>query len=101
TEDDALALLAILNSPLAHAWLATLAEPARGGYRRYLGWTMSLLPLPRDWQRARPLLRDAALLAVEHARAHQSPDSDVLGACLDAYHLRSGDVSPLLEWFAG
>jgi len=101
TEDDALALLAILNSPLAHAWLATLAEPARGGYRRYLGWTMSLLPIPRDWERARPILRDAALHAAEHARAHQSPDSDVLQACLDAYHIRSGDVSPLLEWFAG
>ena len=101
TEDDALALLAILNSPLAHAWLAALAEPARGGYHRYLGWTMSLLPMPRDWERARPILCDAALCASEQVRAGQSPDSDVLQACFDAYHVRGGDVSPLLEWFAG
>ena len=99
-EDDALALLAILNSPLAHAWLAALAEPARGGYRRYLGWTMSLLPIPRDWERAKPILRDAARYAGEHARAGRSPDSDVLQACIDAYRIRGGDVSPLLEWFA-
>jgi hypothetical protein len=100
TEDDALALLAILNSPLAHAWLAALAEPARGGYHRYLGWTMSLLPTPRSWDSAKPILRDAALSAIEQARAGQSPDSGVLQACLGAYHIRSGDISPLLEWFS-
>ena len=43
---DAFALAALLNGPLARAWLDALAEPARGGYRRYLGWTMSLLPIP-------------------------------------------------------
>ena len=54
--DDAHALAAILNGPLAAAWLNAIAEPARGGYRRYLGWTMSLLPLPTRWNRARKFL---------------------------------------------
>jgi hypothetical protein len=101
TEEDALALLAILNSPLAHAWLAPLAEPARGGYRRYLGWTMSLLPLPKDWARARAILRDAAHRAIEDATAGRLPDSDILEACLEAYRLRAAQLAPLLEWFAG
>ena len=99
-EDDALGLLTILSSPLLQAWLAALAEPARGGYHRYLGWTMSLLPLPRDWDRARTILRDAAQRAVELARGGESPDDDLLEACLAAYRLRRCDVSPLLEWFA-
>jgi hypothetical protein len=30
-DGDALTLSAILNSPIAEAWLAALAEPARGG----------------------------------------------------------------------
>ena len=38
-----IALAALLNSPLARAWLDAIAEPARGGYHRYLGWTLSLL----------------------------------------------------------
>ena len=40
-EDDAHALAALLAGPLAAAWLALVAEPARGGWRRYLGWTMA------------------------------------------------------------
>ena len=100
-EEDALALLAILNSALAQAWLAALAEPARGGYRRYLGWTMSLLPLPRDWERARPILADAARCATGPSRRGGSPDTDLLEACLCAYRLRRTDMLPLLEWFAG
>ena len=29
---------------------------ARGGFRRYLGWTVARLPIPHDWARARELL---------------------------------------------
>ena len=54
--DDAHALATLLNSSLVAAWLNSIAEPARGGYRRYLGWTLSLLPVPVDWIRARNLL---------------------------------------------
>ncbi|HUQ97928.1 MAG TPA: N-6 DNA methylase, partial [Gemmatimonadaceae bacterium] len=53
---DANALAALLNSPLVAAWLNVLAEPARGGYRRYLGWTMALLPIPSEWDRKREAL---------------------------------------------
>jgi hypothetical protein len=52
-EVDALTLAALINSPLSAAWLRALAEPARGGYRRLLAWTMALLPVPDDWDRAR------------------------------------------------
>ncbi len=55
-EEDAHAIAVLLNSMVAAAWLNALAEPARGGYRRYLGWTVALLPLPHDWERARTLL---------------------------------------------
>jgi hypothetical protein len=53
---DAHALSALLNSKLIAAWLGLIAEPASGGYFRFMGWTMSLLPLPRDWTRARRIL---------------------------------------------
>jgi hypothetical protein len=99
SERDALALAAILNSALAEAWLSALAEPARGGYRRFLGWTMALLPIPRDWPRARDLLAPLA----EGAMAQDAPESqvDLLEACLAAYRVRRQDVAPLLTWLTG
>jgi hypothetical protein len=96
-ESDGLALVALLNSRLAQAWLAALAESARGGYRRYFGWTMSLFPLPRDWSRARQILEPISLAAF---RGQCTPShSDLLEACLDAYRLRQRDIEPLLAWF--
>ena len=98
--DDALALAAILNSALAEAWLAALAEPARGGYRRFLGWTMALLPVPSEWERARALL---APLASEIMRSTEPSTfrDRLLEAVLDAFRLRRPDVAPLLAWFSG
>ena len=93
--DDALVLAAVLNSPLASAWLAVLAEPARGGYRRYLGWTISLLPIPRDWDRARSIL--IPLGARGRAGAPVS-DAELLDATVRAYGLRRGVVTTLLDW---
>ena len=95
TLSDAHALATLLNGPLAAAWLNTLAEPARGGYRRYLGWTMSLLPLPRDWKRAREQLAPLC----ERAMLGDVPPSDeLLNAALTAYELRLRDIQPLLSW---
>ena len=54
--DDGHALAALLNSEVAAAWLNVIAEPAASGYRRYLGWTVGMLPVPPDWPRARSLL---------------------------------------------
>jgi hypothetical protein len=85
---DARGLAAILNSRLAAAWLNALAEPARGGYRRYLGWTVGQLPVPRDWTRARPILESAP---------HDS-DERLLECVLFAYGLGPTDVAALLEW---
>ena len=92
---DAYTLAALLNSPILAAWLNALAEPARGGYRRYLGWTVSLMPLPTDWSAARDKLAPIA----ERAANGSPPDADaLLAAVLKAYHLRESEVEPLLLW---
>ena len=97
-EGDALTLAALLNSPVADAWLSALAEPARGGYRRFLGWTMALLPLPSDWPRAREALRPIAEQALGSADPRAVRDA-LLHETLEAYRLRHADVAPLLTWF--
>jgi hypothetical protein len=94
---DAHALAALLNGPIARAWLNAVAEPARGGYRRYFGWTMSLLPLPTDWQRARDLLAPLG----ERARLGARPtEIDLLDASLAAYGLHNEEIAPLVAWAA-
>ena len=67
--------------------LNALAEPARGGYRRYLGWTVGQFPLPRDWERARSVL----------ATAPRDSEEELLLRVLDAYQLNPSDVAALLE----
>lgn len=95
TEDDAHALAALLNSPVAAAWLGTIAEPARGGYRRYLGWTCARLPVPRDWPRAR-----AVLAPLGRAGRDGAPPDDgtLLRAACEAYRITPSSIAPLLEW---
>ncbi|HEY2896645.1 MAG TPA: hypothetical protein VGJ12_05870, partial [Gemmatimonadaceae bacterium] len=93
--EDALALTALLNSPLAAAWLHVLAEPARGGYHRYLGWTVALLPLPRDWRRARNLLAPFARRALD---GNLPTACELLDVATCAYRLRTADVAPLIAW---
>ncbi|HEY1951687.1 MAG TPA: N-6 DNA methylase [Gemmatimonadaceae bacterium] len=98
TIDDAHALATVLNSPVAASWLNALAEPARGAYRRYLGWTVSLLPLPRDWHRAREILSPLGQAAMDG----RIPATDViLGSVLDAYRLDVDEIDPLLTWTSG
>lgn len=93
---DAYTLTTLLNGPLARAWLNALAEPARGGYRRYLGWTLSLLPTPRDWERARAALAPLGERAVS---GRPPSESELLRASLEAYGLRR-EVAPLVAWLA-
>jgi hypothetical protein len=96
--DDAHARAALLNSAVAAAWLALIAEPARGGYHRYLGWTTALLPVPRGWARA----RDALAPLGARAAAGDAPARDeLLAAVLDAYALRASSAAPLLAWNDG
>jgi hypothetical protein len=92
---DAFALAAVLNSPLASAWLAALAEPARGGYRRYLGWTLSLLPLPTPWERARDVL---APIGERAAAGAPLSNADLLDVVTRAFGLRPAAVTALLDW---
>jgi hypothetical protein len=94
-EQDAMALAALLNSPLTASWLNVLAEQARGGYRRYFAWTVSLLPLPLEWSRARELLVPLARRAMD---GHPPGASELLDATLRAYKVDHDSVSPLLTW---
>jgi hypothetical protein len=92
---DAHALAAILNGPLAAAWLNAIAEPARGGYRRYLGWTMALLPIPIRWNRARKILAPLG----ERAMQGDIPNQDeLLEAALAAYQVQREKLQALLSW---
>jgi hypothetical protein len=92
---DALALSALLNSALGAAFLNAIAEPARGGWHRYLAWTVELLPLPRDWPRARSILAPMA----ERALLGNPPSAgELLVAATCAYGLRPRDVAPLVAW---
>jgi len=92
---DAFALATLLNSPLAAAWLNTIAEPARGGYHRYLGWTVALLPIPEDWKAARNILAPLA----KNAIAGTIPSSSaLLAATVRVYGLHESDVEPLVLW---
>lgn len=92
---DAHALAAILNSPLVAAWLSVVAEPARGHYRRYLGWTISILPLPARWDRTRDLM---APIAERAAQGDTPSREDLLDATLSVYNLSLAEVEPLLQW---
>jgi hypothetical protein len=93
--DDAMAFCALLNSPVAAAWLAAIAEPARGGYHRFMGWTLARLPMPRDWPGAR-----AILAPLGHAATDGSPPdaATLTDAVIRAYRIRSGDIAALLTW---
>ncbi len=46
--EDAHLLAAVLNSTVARAYLRAIAERAAGGYFRFLGWTVALLPFPEE-----------------------------------------------------
>jgi hypothetical protein len=92
---DANAGAALLNSPLGRAWLDAIAEPARGGYRRYLGWTLALLPVPADWLRARDIL---APLAAAAAAGHPPSAIELVDACVAAYGIDKSFAAPLVAW---
>lgn len=94
---DAFAFAALLNGPVARAWLGSVAEPARGNFRRFMGWVMSLLPMPRDWMRAAEIL---APIGARSCAGHPATDSELFDAALEAYEIRRGDIEPLVEWMS-
>jgi hypothetical protein len=89
---DVWALAAILNSRIAAAWLNAIAEPARGGYRRYLGWTVGQLPIPAAWSAER------AALAAEAQAAASGSGVDIDECVRRAYGLRENDLDALLAF---
>jgi hypothetical protein len=95
SEDDADALAAWINTPLALAWLAAIAEPARGGYHRFLGWTMARLPLPAKWASAREILAPIG----RRARIGEvASTAELHEVSLRALHLGAAAVEPLMTW---
>jgi hypothetical protein len=94
---DAHALAALLNAPVVAAWLHVLAEPARGAYRRFLAWTVAMLPVPHDWSLARATLGELG----ERAAEGRAPEPDeLLAATLRTYHVPQRAVAPLLAWWS-
>lgn len=91
---DALTLAALLNAPTTSAWLSLIAEPARGGYHRFLGWTVLALPMP-PWHRSRELLSP---LAARARRGEPVPLELLHRMTLECYGVPHGSVAPLLTW---
>lgn len=94
---DAHAIEALLSSPIAAAWFDALAEPARGGFKRFLGWTVATLPTPPDWTTARTILAD---LTKRRAQGEPVSSGDELAALAQVYGVPQRLLLPLLEWSA-
>jgi hypothetical protein len=93
--EDAYAMHAWLTAPLSDAWMYVIAEPARGGWRRYLGWTVATLPVPRHWARARTVLAPLG----RRIGTHDAPSPDEhqqVAARTIGVPLRR--LEPLLQW---
>lgn len=95
SEINARALAALLNSPLVASWLSQIAEPAQGGYNRYLGWTMAMVPIPRRWERSKHILAD---LSVRASRGDIPHGDEVFNTTLKAYGLNNDDVQDMMAW---
>ncbi|MBL0939119.1 MAG: N-6 DNA methylase [Gemmatimonadaceae bacterium] len=96
TIDDAFAAQALLSSTIAAAWLDAIAEPARGGFRRFLGWTVSSLPTPADWPRAVCLL---APIGRRLALGDPVPAPLLDAAVAQCFGLSLSVLSPLIAWY--
>lgn len=92
---DSHALATLLNSPLLAAWLSLIAEPAQGGYNRYLGWTMALLPVPREWTKAR---KDLSRIYLRSMNGDPVSPSELFSVTLSAFGLRDSDVEDMMAW---
>ena len=103
TLGDAHALLALLSSSIVAAWLDPLAEPARGGFRRFLGWTVAALPVPANWPHAVRLLAPLGERLAHDAGIERSADACTEHALDDAvaraYDVPRATLQPLLDWY--
>lgn len=97
SDHDAWAVSALLASPICTAWLDCLAEPARGGFKRYLGWTVASLPMPANWLTARITLAE---LGVRLASSSTVTPEEQIDIVADAYGIPVASLQPLLDWNA-
>ena len=92
---DAYALNTLLTSPLAAAWLDAIAEPARGGWRRFLGWTVAALPVPENWTSSRVALANFC----RTQRSGGAPSAEEhLAVAAAAYGIPLQSLLPLIHW---
>lgn len=97
--DDAWAVAALLGSPVARAWFDVLAEPARGGFRRFMGWTVATLPVPDNWLVARIALADFARRHQHRLLVHDAVrDEEHTTLIADAYGIPVRSLQPLVRW---
>jgi hypothetical protein len=94
--EDAWALEALLSSSVAAAWFEALAEPARGGFHRYLGWTVATLPIPADWPIARVALAELGRRRAQYTAGEPLEQTAVVA---DAYGIPLRQLEPLLHWY--
>jgi adenine-specific DNA-methyltransferase len=101
SDEDAHFLAAVLNSTVARAYLKAVAERATGGYFRFLGWTVALLPFPEEPDAA---VRMGCIELSRHAHAAgelkvaERHRLDELVARL--YGLRAGELDTLRSFDA-
>lgn len=95
-------LAALLNSAPLRAMAYSLAERARGGWRRHFAWVMRLLPVPRrlvefiDGDDDLQLLGFEQQLREDPTSAHASARLDLLAG--ELYGLQPEDVVYLRAW---
>lgn len=92
---DACALNTLLTSPVAAAWLDVIAEPARGGWRRFLGWTVAALPVPANWDSVRASL--ANFWHLQQSGPTPTPEQHV-AVVAAAYGIPLQSLLPLINW---
>ncbi|MCU0633373.1 MAG: N-6 DNA methylase [Gemmatimonadaceae bacterium] len=102
SDEQARVLLALLSAPIASCVLALVAEPARGGYRRFFGHTVAQLPIPSP---AALATHHHRLLALALALDNSTPPSAPLGELLDAAYadalgVHAATLDTLRRWHA-
>jgi hypothetical protein len=96
---DAHALCALLNAPIIVRWLSVLAEPARSGYRRFLGWTCARVPIPREWTAVRESLAALGRAGAAGAVSADGPWEAALDATVaEAFGVSLESLTPLRNW---
>jgi hypothetical protein len=100
SDDHALALLALLNAPIATAILSLIAEPARGGYRRFLGHTVAQLPLPTPHalETHHHTLRQLGELVAQHHTTSPTLRDQLDDAFAAAIGLAPSTLEPIRRW---